>query len=92
MGEEGKKYGIGSSGSVVLLVIKAMAAPYTQMKFMPTGGINLKNLGTYLSSPVICACGGSYMVTADLIENGKWDEIIDLCKKSVEIVKEARAK
>ena len=36
------------------------------------------------------ACGGSYMVTADLIENGKWDEITDLCKKSVEIVKEAR--
>ena len=39
---------------------------------------------------VIAACGGSYMVTADLIDNQKWDEIIDLCKKSVEIVKEAR--
>ena len=39
---------------------------------------------------MICACGGSYMVTADLIENGKWDEITELCKKSVQIVKEAR--
>lgn len=75
-----------------LAKIKAMSAPFPMFKIMPTGGINLKNLGTYLSCPVICACGGSYMVTADLIENGKWDEIIDLCKKSVEIVKEARAK
>ena len=57
---------------------------------MPTGGIGLKNLATYAACPVICACGGSYMVTADLIENGKWDEITELCKKSVEIVKEAR--
>lgn len=61
-------------------------------KVMPTGGVSLKNLAEYAASPIICACGGSYMVTADLIENGKWAEITDLCKKSVEIVKEARAK
>ena len=70
--------------------IKAMAAPFPMFKVMPTGGISLKNLKEYLSCPVICACGGSYMVTADLIENQKWDEIIELCKKSVEIVKEVR--
>lgn len=40
---------------------------------------------------MIAACGGSYMVTADLIDNQKWDEITELCKKSVEIVKEARS-
>ena len=57
---------------------------------MPTGGVSLKNLKEYLSAPVIAACGGSYMVTADLIDNQKWDEIIQLCKKSVEIVKVAR--
>ena len=68
-----------------------MAAPFPMFKVMPTGGISLKNLGEYLSSKVICACGGSYMVTAELIEGGKWDEITDLCKKSVEIVKEARS-
>ena len=73
-----------------LAKIKAMSAPFPMFKVMPTGGISLKNLKEYLSCPVICACGGSYMVTADLIDNGKWDEIIDLCKKSVEIVKEAR--
>ena len=73
-----------------LAKIKAMSAPFPMFKVMPTGGISLKNLKEYLSSPVICACGGSYMVTADLIDNQKWDEIIELCKKSVEIVKEAR--
>ena len=73
-----------------LAKIKAMSAPFPMFKVMPTGGISLKNLKEYLSSPVICACGGSYMVTADLIDNQKWDEIIDLCKKSVEIVKEVR--
>lgn len=73
-----------------LAKIKAMAAPFPMFKVMPTGGISLKNLKEYISSPVICACGGSYMVTADLIDNHKWDEIKDLCKKSVEIVKEAR--
>ena len=70
--------------------IKAMAAPFPMFKVMPTGGVSLKNLATYAASPVICACGGSYMVTAELIENGAWDEITELCKKSVEIVKEAR--
>ena len=74
-----------------LAKIKAMSAPFPMFKVMPTGGIGLINLKEYLSCPVIAACGGSYMVTADLIDNQKWDEIIDLCKKSVEIVKEARS-
>ena len=73
-----------------LAKIKAMSAPFSMLKFMPTGGISLKNLAEYIKNPVIAACGGSYMVTADLIDNGKWDEITDLCKQSVEIVKEAR--
>ena len=73
-----------------LAKIKALSAPFPQFKVMPTGGISLKNLKDYISAPVIAACGGSYMVTADLIDNNKWDEIIDLCKKSREIVEEAR--
>ena len=73
-----------------LAKIKAMSAPFPMFKVMPTGGISLKNLKEYISAPVICACGGSYMVTADLIENGKWDEITELCLKSAAIVKEAR--
>lgn len=70
--------------------IRAMAAPFPMFKVMPTGGISLKNLKEYLSCPVIAACGGSYMVTAELIDNQKWDEITGLCRKSIEIVKEAR--
>ena len=70
--------------------IKAMSAPFPMFKVMPTGGISLKNLADYVKNPVIAAWGGSYMVTADLIDGGKWDEITDLCKQSVEIVKAAR--
>ena len=70
--------------------IKSMSAPFPMFKIMPTGGISLKNLVDYIKNPVIAACGGSYMVTADLIDNGKWDEITDLCRQSVEIVKAAR--
>ena len=70
--------------------IKALAAPFPMFRVMPTGGINLNNLGEYLASPIIAACGGSYMVTADLIDNNKWDEITELCRQSREIVKKAR--
>ncbi len=73
-----------------LAKIKAMSAPFPQFKVMPTGGISLKNLSEYISAPVIAACGGSYMVTADLIENQRWDEITRLCRKSREIVDAAR--
>ena len=74
-----------------LAKIKALSAPFPMFKVMPTGGISLKNLKDYISAPVIAACGGSYMVTADLIDNNKWDEITELCRKSREIVEEARA-
>ena len=74
-----------------LAKIKALAAPFPMFRVMPTGGISLKNLKEYLSCPVIAACGGSYMVTAELIDSNRWDEITALCRKSREIVKEARA-
>lgn len=73
-----------------LAKIKAMSAPFPMFKVMPTGGISLKNLGEYLESPVIAVCGGSYMVTEKLIDSQDWEEITKLCKKSREIVKEAR--
>lgn len=70
--------------------IKALAAPFPQFKIMPTGGISLKNLGEYLSCPVILACGGSYMVTAELIGSQNWQEITRLCRQSREIVDAVR--
>lgn len=74
-----------------LAKIKALSAPFPMFKVMPTGGISLKNLKEYLSCPVVAACGGSYMVTADLIDSQRWDEIIDLCRRSVAIAKEVRS-
>ena len=74
-----------------LAKIKALAAPFPMFRIMPTGGISLKNLKEYFACPVIAACGGSYMVTADLIDNNRWDEITAICKESRRIVEEARA-
>ncbi|HCT92592.1 MAG TPA: hypothetical protein DF613_14615 [Lachnospiraceae bacterium] len=54
------------------------------------GGISLKNLSEYIASPVIAACGGSYMVTADLIDGQEREEITRLCKKSRDIVESTR--
>lgn len=66
-----------------LKMIKAMAAPYTTMKFMPTGGINAGNINDYLAFDKILACGGSWMVNGELIKAGKFDEIRDLTKEAV---------
>lgn len=73
-----------------LAKIKSMSAPFPMFKIMPTGGISLKNLKEYISAPQIAACGGSYMVTAELIDSQNWTEITALCRQSVEIIREAR--
>lgn len=64
-------------------MIKSMAAPYTKMKFMPTGGINAGNINSYLSFDKIICCGGSWMVKDELIKNGEFDKITELCKDAV---------
>lgn len=66
-----------------LKLIKSMAAPYVNMKFMPTGGINAKNLNDYLAYDRIVACGGSWMVSGDLVNASKFDEITALTKEAV---------
>jgi 2-dehydro-3-deoxyphosphogluconate aldolase/(4S)-4-hydroxy-2-oxoglutarate aldolase len=68
-----------------IAMIKAMSAPYTSVRFMPTGGINAKNLEQYLSFGKIAACGGSWMVKADLIDAGDFDKIKELTKEAVEL-------
>ena len=73
-----------------LAMIKAVAAPYTELKFMPTGGINAKNVRDYLAYNKIIASGGSWMVKKDLISAGKWDEVAALVKEAADIVKEIR--
>lgn len=72
--------------------IKAMAAPYVGLKFMPTGGVSAKNLENYLSCDKIVACGGSWMVKGDLVKAGKFDEIKAMTEEAVKLVAEIRNK
>ena len=73
-----------------LSMIKAVSAPYTMLKFMPTGGINPGNVKEYLKSDKIFACGGSWMVKGDLVDAGDFDKIKELTKEAADIVKEIR--
>ncbi len=73
-----------------LNMIRALAAPYTGVKFMPTGGINAANVREYLACDRILACGGSWMVKGDLIRAGAFDKIAELTREAAEIVKESR--
>ncbi|MBR6614351.1 MAG: bifunctional 4-hydroxy-2-oxoglutarate aldolase/2-dehydro-3-deoxy-phosphogluconate aldolase [Lachnospiraceae bacterium] len=75
-----------------LSTIKALAAPYTGIKFMPTGGVSAKNLESYLSFDKIVACGGSWMVKGDLVKAGKFDEIKALVAEAVQLVADIRNK
>ena len=75
-----------------LKMIKAIAAQYVGVKFMPTGGINVENVKEYLAYDRIIACGGSWMVKGDLVKAGNYEEITALSKEAVEIVKESRGK
>lgn len=70
--------------------IKALAAPYAMLKFMPTGGVNAKNLKEYLSCGKILCCGGSWMVKGDLIKAGEFDKICEMTKEAAALVKEIR--
>jgi 2-dehydro-3-deoxyphosphogluconate aldolase/(4S)-4-hydroxy-2-oxoglutarate aldolase len=66
--------------------LKAISAPYKSVKFIPTGGIDEKNLLSYLSFSRIHACGGSWMVKSDLITNKKFDEIKRLTSQAVNLM------
>ena len=73
-----------------IAMIKAMAAPYTGLKFMPTGGINAKNLEEYLSSDKIVCCGGSWMVKGELVKNGEFNKIRQLTEEARRLVDSIR--
>lgn len=73
-----------------LAMIKAVAAPYTTLSFIPTGGVSAKNVRDYLAYDRILACGGSWMVKKDLVRAGKWDELTALVREASGIVREIR--
>lgn len=70
--------------------IKALSAPYSQLKFMPTGGINAGNIGEYLKCRSILACGGSWMVKGNLIKEKNFEKIESLTREAAELVSEYR--
>ena len=67
--------------------IKALAAPFGDMKFIPTGGINTENIGTYLENPFIAACGGSWMVKESDINAGNFEEITQKAQEALTLVR-----
>ena len=66
-------------------MIKAMAAPYHQLKFMPTGGINPNNLKEYLAFDKILCCGGSWMVKGELVKSGNFEKIKELTREAKDV-------
>jgi len=67
--------------------LKALGEVYKDFKFVPTGGVNLQNLGDYLKLPIVMACGGSWMVPAAAIDARRFDEIEGLVRDAVRFVK-----
>lgn len=70
-----------------IATLKAIAAPYSSVKFIPTGGINATNLADYLKLPFVHACGGSWIVKADLIAAGNFVEVTRLTQEAMVIVR-----
>ena len=74
-----------------LAMIKAAAEDFTELKFMPSGGINAVNVREYLSYDRVIACGGNWFADSDMISSGEWDKIALLVKEAANIVKEVRS-
>lgn len=67
-------------------MLKALSAVYP-VKFMPTGGVSPSNVKEYLAIPSVLACGGTWMVPNDLIENEQWDELAALVAEVANIIR-----
>lgn len=74
-----------ASGGINML--KSLLGPYTQVQFMPTGGISTKNVNDYLAIDRVIACGGTWMVDKALINEGRWEEIGRLAREAADLVK-----
>jgi len=68
--------------------LKAVSGPYSQLTFMPTGGISPSNISDYLALPSVACCGGSWMVDKKLVSQHKWDELAQLIREAVALVKQ----
>jgi len=77
-----KFFPAGASGG--LAKIKALNGPYPDVQFVPTGGITAKNLAEWLSHPSVIACGGSWLVSRDLLAAGDWSAVTTLAREAVD--------
>ena len=73
-----------------LKTLKAIAAPYGMMRFIPTGGITLGNLAEYLQFPKVVACGGSWMVTKELLAAKQFKQIAEITRQAVQLAEQTR--
>ena len=73
-----------------LAFLKAIAAPYVDVEFIPTGGVTDKNVQEYLSFKRVVACGGSWMAPADWISTGSFDKIKDATARAVNAVRNGK--
>ncbi|MCB1690252.1 MAG: bifunctional 4-hydroxy-2-oxoglutarate aldolase/2-dehydro-3-deoxy-phosphogluconate aldolase [Halioglobus sp.] len=66
-----------------LNLLKSLAGPFPEVKFCPTGGLSPSNFREFLALPNVVCCGGSWMVTAELVENHRWDDITALARDAM---------
>ena len=78
-----KLFPAGAIGGYNLL--KALAGPFPNISFCPTGGISLGNAREFLDLPNVVCIGGSWMVPSDLVNNQDWDAITRLCAEAVSV-------
>jgi 2-dehydro-3-deoxyphosphogluconate aldolase/(4S)-4-hydroxy-2-oxoglutarate aldolase len=71
-------------------MLKAISAPYPMMRFMPTGGVTPENLGEYLKFAKVIACGGTWMVSKEMLAGKQFNTIRDLCRDAVELARQVR--
>ena len=64
-------------------MLKSLGGPFPDVLFCPTGGLNPVNYRQFLALPNVVCCGGSWMATADLVDNGRWDDIEELARKAM---------
>ena len=83
-----KFFPAGQAGGISM--IKALAAVFRDVRFMPTGGVSAKNLRDYLEVPAVLACGGSWLTPADAIQSGDFERITNLAAEALAIANEVR--
>ena len=64
-------------------MLRSLGGPFPDVRFCPTGGLTPDNFRKFLALPNVICCGGSWMVTSDLVDNGRWDDIEGLAREAM---------